>query len=125
MKTKGGFARKDAERLLPLLRSVGREIRERSLAIAELENRLDARLPDARSPQARRQIESELAIHRRELRRIERELAQLGCNLDADHPLRILIPGNGEQFAWEDRTDKTQFYRKPLDTSARGTGSAR
>jgi hypothetical protein len=107
------FDREDAERLVPLLRSVGREIRERSEKIAELEALLGGT-----DLERGRRLESELALNRRELRRVERELAQLGCNLDADHPLRILIPGDGEQFAWETRADQTKFYRKPMDARA-------
>lgn len=112
MSNKKSFARLDAERLLPLLRSIGREIRERSDAIDTLEERL-ATFSDARD-EHREQItrmESELSLHRREQRRVERELAELGCNLDADHPLRILIPGKGETFAWEGPLDQTSFYR--------------
>ena len=118
MSTKS-FARRDAERLLPLVRSIGREIRERSRAIDELEERL-ADLADERELHRDEiaRTDSELSCHRRELRRVERELAEIGCNLDADHPLRILIPGRGEQFAWEGRFDRTQFYRKPIDARA-------
>src|SRR5262245_60206275 len=113
------FARKEAERLVPLLRSMGREIRERSQVIDRLEEQLSSlSLQRDQHRPGIFQIESELALHRRELRRVERELEQLGCNLDADHPLRILIPGQGEQFAYEGRLDQTQFYRKTMDASA-------
>jgi septal ring factor EnvC (AmiA/AmiB activator) len=110
---KKSFARRDAERLLPLLRSIGREIRDRSRVIDAQEERLAA-LSETRDEHRLEiaQIESELSLNRRELRRIERELAELGCDLDADHPLRILIPGRGETFAWERQLDRTQFYRK-------------
>jgi hypothetical protein len=118
MSTKS-FARKDAERLLPLLRSIGGEIRERGRAIDGLEERLST-LSDERYRYRGEiaRIEAELACHRRELRRVERELGELGCNLDADHPLRILIPGHGERFAWEGRLDRTKFYRQAIDTHA-------
>ena len=110
------FARRDAERLLPLLRSIGREIRERSRMVDTLEERLATFSADRdqHRPEIAR-VESELSLHRRELRRVERELAELGCNLDADHPLRILIPGRGETFAWEKKLDQTEFYRKPTE----------
>jgi hypothetical protein len=116
MSTKS-FAQHDAERLLPLLRSIGRELRERGRDIDRLEERLETLSEDRvenRVPIA--QAESELACNRREVRRIERELTALGCNLDADHPMRILIPGKGEEFAYEGRLDRTHFYRKPIDT---------
>jgi predicted RNase H-like nuclease (RuvC/YqgF family) len=105
--------RHDAERIVPLLRSIGAEIRERSRAVDALEDRLAnfSATRDERREEIRR-LESELSLHRREMRRIERELAELGCNLDADHPLRILIPSKGGTYAYE-RLDKTSFYRRP------------
>jgi len=105
--------RRDAERILPLLRSIGNEIRDRSSAIDALEERL-AGFSSSRDEhrQEIRTIEAQLSLHRRELRRMERELADLGCNLDADHPMRILIPGKHGTYAYE-RLDKTAFYRKP------------
>jgi chromosome segregation ATPase len=110
--------RRDAERILPLLRSIGAEIRERSAAIDALEERL-SNFSGARDENRERirALESELALHRRELRRTERELNELGCNLDADHPLRILIPGKGGTYAYE-RLDKTAFYRTPQITKS-------
>ncbi|MCC7011294.1 MAG: DUF2203 family protein [Planctomycetes bacterium] len=110
--SKKSFARRDAERLLPLLRSIGREIRERGTAIDELERRLSDMSEDREGQRLEiMRLESVLSTQRRELRRVERELAELGCNLDADHPLRILIPGRGETFAWEGPLDQTHFYR--------------
>jgi hypothetical protein len=105
-------ARFDAEKIVPLVRAIGREMRERTFAIAELEEREAALAPhrSAHLDELRR-IESELSTHRRELRRVERELAELGCNLDADHPLRILIPSDGGAIAYEGQLDGTRFYR--------------
>jgi chromosome segregation ATPase len=112
MNTKS-FARKDAERLMPLLRSIGREMRERTKAIDSLEQRLEA-LSDSRRVHGEEiaSLESQLSNHRRELRRIESEVGQLGCNLDADHPLRILIPAEGGALAFEGPLDDTQYYRR-------------
>ena len=111
------FARHDAERLMPLLRSIGREMRERTRAIDSLEERLTA------SSNSRNvdgdviaTLEPQLATHKRELRRIESELAQLGCNLDADHPLRILIPAEGGALTYDGPLDDTQYYgRRAID----------
>jgi len=112
MNTKN-LARKDAERLMPLLRSIGREMRERTKAIDHLELRLDA-LADARHAHGEEiaSLESQLSNHRRELRRVENEVGQLGCNLDADHPLRIVIPAEGGALAYEGPLDDTQYYRR-------------
>lgn len=107
------FARHDAERLLPLVRSIGREIEERTRTAAELVERLtrlSAAAPDDRDDVTR--LESELSTARRELRRAEKELENLGCSLDGDHPLRVLFPGSGETFAWEGPLDRTTFYRR-------------
>lgn len=119
MNTKS-FARKDAERLMPLLRSIGREMRERMRAIEFLEERLSA-LSDSRKAHGDEiaSIEAQLSTHRRESRRTEAELEKLGCNLDADHPLRILIPAEGGPLAYEGRLDDTQYYRRtPADNRA-------
>ena len=80
-----------AERLLPLLRSITAEIRERSEAIDALEHELQE-LGGTRR-ERRGEVEASLSIERRELRVARRELERLGCALDEDHPLRVLIPG--------------------------------
>lgn len=111
--THKSFARHDAERLLPLVRAIGREIEERTRHAAELVERLTRRSADA--PEQRDELtllESELSTARRELRRAEKELERLGCSLDGDHPLRVLFPGAGETFAWEGPLDRTTFYRR-------------
>ncbi len=109
--------RRDAERIVPLLRSIGEEIRERSALIDTLENRLadySAARDESRAEIAG--LESELSLHRRELRRTERELNELGCGLDADHPLRILIPAKTGTYAYE-RLEKSAFYRRAPNPS--------
>lgn len=109
--------RRDAERIVPLLRSIGDEIRERSALIDMLEDRLagfSSTREDSRVEIAN--IESELSLHRRELRRTERELNELGCGLDADHPLRILIPAKSGTYAYE-RLEKSAFYRRATNPS--------
>ena len=108
--------RDDAERMMPLLRSIGREIRERTKAIVALEEHVAA-LSTHSSVHAldRAVAEAQLALERRELRRCERELKELGCNLDADHPLRIVIPSTDGAVSFEGKLDGTQFYRRPLD----------
>lgn len=96
-----------AEALIPLLRSITNEIQEREQAI----DRGTARLCAADLSAAERsEMEAELSVHKRELRMALRELDRLGCALDLDHPLRVLIPagrsGAGDRFAWspEDET---------------------
>jgi len=113
------FARSEAERLLPLVRSIGREIEERNRALAALERRMATLSIDQleqREELAR--LEGQLSTQRRELRRAEKELATLGCSLDVDHPLRVLFPGRGETFAWEGPLGRTSFYRRVEERAA-------
>ena len=109
---------KAALRVVPLLRSIAREMKERVRAIAELESRSEssgnecrARGIDAAS------LEAQLSLHRRELRRVEKELASLGWARDEDHPLRLLLrrADGGTQIAW--RPEDTGFYRVPADST--------
>lgn len=88
----------DAERTLPLVRAISREVRERTDRLEALEAR---QVSGERNPT----LESELSQHRRELRACERELARLGYSIDADDPHRIV--GEAGSF----RIDDTRFYR--------------
>lgn len=114
------YAVQDAERLMPLLRSIRRELRERNLRSAELEARLE-RLCEAKPKREHqiRLVESELSLHRRELRRLERELGELGCKLDEDRPLRILIPSQEGQLACDGELSKTRIQPLPQNVRAR------
>lgn len=95
--TKHLYDRRTAERLIPLLRSITREIRERTTAIDRIDLLLDA--PASEVVLARQhELTARLVEHRRMLRNAERELAGLGCILDEDHPLRVLIPGDDGEF---------------------------
>ena len=100
------YDREKAARLVPLLRSITRELLERAQAIELLEARLEGQGNTAqhkRTPESAN-ARSELAQQRRDLRLARQELARLGCALDLDHPLRILIPGERGDihagFAW-------------------------
>ena len=102
------YDREEAAKLVPLLRSITREIEERTRAIDALEHSLSAAQATAgavgRATQDTLVRQAELAGQRRELRLAKQELARLGCALDQDHPLRVLIPGEhggmGAGFAW-------------------------
>ena len=94
-----------ADELIPLLRSIQREVRERREESLRLENTL--RVFKRRATQHPRlaSIQAELMTHRRELRLSERELDRLGCALDGERPFRVLIPGDDgaieHGFAWD------------------------
>jgi hypothetical protein len=108
------YAEPQAEKLLPLLVSIGREVKNRIRAIDELEQKLSKYGPSnpPRDPEATQAV-AELAMHKRELRTALKELERLGCELDADHPLRILIPGLDGPMAFEGSLEKTRFAFRP------------
>ena len=108
------YAEPQAEKLLPLLVSIGREVKNRIRAIDELEQQL-ARYGPSNPPrdQAGADAIAQLAVHKRELRSSLKELERLGCDMDADHPLRILIPGLNGPMAFEGSLEKTQFRFRP------------
>ena len=94
-----------ADELIPLLRSIQREVRERREEILRLES--TSRVFKRRAADHPRlvSIQAELMTHRRELRLAGRELERLGCALDGERPFRVLIPGNDgaieHGYAWD------------------------
>jgi chromosome segregation ATPase len=116
------YALKEAERIVPLLRSIGRELSTRRRAADELQKNLDSlAAPGRRASRrevwegTRRQtdLEAELATHLREIHGAEKELERLGCSLDEQHPLRILIPSPNGHWAFDGALDDTRFYATP------------
>lgn len=101
-----------ASALLPLLRSITAEIRERSEAIDALERELQDLGRTRLGRERRGDIEAALSVQRRELRVAHRDLERLGCALDEDHPFRVLIPGADgaldHGFAWSPLDEKLQ-----------------
>jgi len=89
------YDRLRATRLLPLLNSITREIEERSLALAALEERLSPEegLPFL-SEDELHDLQAEAATHRRELRHAKEELLSLGCSIVGTEPMTIRIPGH-------------------------------
>jgi chromosome segregation ATPase len=108
-----------AERKLPLLRSIGRELNERASAIHELETRLEAFGATRRAREGEiAQIESQLSTQRRELRNLEQELAALDCGLELRH---LMLPHGDRPFGWpvHGSLDDTRFYeREQVDIGA-------
>ena len=110
----------NAERLVPLLRSIAREVKERTEAIQFLEARVESfqKSPHIHAEDLRL-TEATLAIERRELRHVHEELGRLGCELDEDNPQRILVAGEGQAFTFTWQLDDTQFHRRtPVDSIA-------
>ena len=109
---RSSYDKRGAEHLLPLLRSIASEILERSDAIESLEERLLAlrsTWKDGKPGDEYLNAQSELSNQRREARLSRLELARLGCTLDEDRPLRVLIPGMDGTFdsgyAWDGTLD--------------------
>lgn len=109
---RSSYDKRAAEHLLPLLRSIAVEIHERSDVIEGLEERLLAlrgTCKDGRVSNEYLDVQSELSNQRREARLSRLELSRLGCTLDEDRPLRVLIPGLDGSFdsgfAWDGTLD--------------------
>lgn len=87
-----------AERLIPLLRVMNREISERRDAIRSASIRIkQLRSDTSLSVRERRTQEgflhAEIANHKRELRLANKELSRLGCLVDELDPSTVHIPG--------------------------------
>jgi hypothetical protein len=93
--------------MVPLIRSITTEAHERRRAIRQLENRLKGTSP--RRPRAdvleHRQLECELFTHRRQMECVQKELARLGCRMDASCPGRIVWQLKGHEVLFEGRLD--------------------
>lgn len=92
-----------AERLIPLIQSIHRELRERSEAIRDLNIQLHQLRQSPRDDNADRSsrerlLQASIAAHKLEIRLANKELARFGCLVDEDNPFRVLIPGNSGEF---------------------------
>ena len=94
-----------ANSLLPLLRSIGREIEERTAMIERLEQEIERLQPQNRPTQKGRALIADVATQRRELRHAREELQRFGCSVLGTAPLTIRIPGRGgeakKSFVWQ------------------------
>lgn len=104
---------RSVSQIIPLLRSISRELRERTEAIEALEERLEAFSSTRRIHEADvANIQAELMTQRRELRYAEQELERLGCSLDEKDGKRIVFQGQEGGFSFSWNLDDTQFYRR-------------
>jgi hypothetical protein len=91
--------------VLPLVRSIGREIAERRQALESLESRRDE-LDGGRELWL---IDAECSAHRRGIRHAREELRRLGCSLIGTEPLTIRISCDCEEgkrsFLWSVERD--------------------
>ena len=98
------YDNRSADRLIPLLRVIQREIRERSDSVRILENRLGTFSLDQADSPGFQSAQAELSNHLREIRLSKKELERIGCAVDDAQPNRVLIPGSdgelGAGFSW-------------------------
>lgn len=102
------YDRRHANRLLPLLGAIGREIEERTQALAATEERIRALESARRTTSTANELQrltAEAATHRRGIRLAKKELDRLGCSVLGTAPLTFRIPGRvGEaqrSFVWQ------------------------
>ncbi len=107
------YDRTRANELLPLLESIGKEIRERSLKLTAIELRLEELegLPSADENEIHLHV-AEASQHRRALRLAKQELERLGCSVVGTAPLTFRIRG-------EEGTQKTSFVWQTGDPALR------
>ena len=94
-----------AKEILPLLESIGREITERSLALAHLETEITTlESEDPVDDDRMHGLVAEASAHRRGLRLAKAELERLGCSVVGTTPLTFRIPGRigtrDRSFVW-------------------------
>ena len=104
----------DARGMLPYLRSIARELEERTAEVAHLERRQQALSGAPRAHRAElREIEAELATHRFECRAAERELGRLGFAVAAARPVRLQALEATEPSLEAGRLEQTGFFLRP------------
>lgn len=86
------YDRKTASDLLPLLDVILREVTERRHELRILERRL-RRAREAEDVTDTLELRAQIALHRREIRLALAEVQELGCVIESDSPLQVLIPG--------------------------------
>lgn len=99
----------------PLLSSIATEISERSLAVLELEARLEKLRAARTDPRELRVLAARLAHQKRELRLATEELERLGWKRDGARPLRFFYGEDVQrEVSWQ--PENTGFFRA-LDPS--------
>jgi len=82
------YDERTAQNLIPLLRSIARELAERRVRLEDLEAELDLVCDDERA----RLLLADRSVQRRELRHVLSEVLQLGCTILGTRPLTFRIP---------------------------------
>lgn len=90
------YDRVSADRLIPLLRSIAREVVERQTSL----ERLDAALERASDERRAQLLIGEAATQRRELRHAWSEVLRLGCSILGTQPVTFRIPVKIDLQPW-------------------------
>ena len=89
--------------MVPLVRSITCEARDRAQTIEQLESRLKRLLSRYGDESTKvRLVEGALFLQRRGIEQIRRELARLNCTLDQEHPERIVWHIANREICFED-----------------------
>ena len=80
-----------AHELLPLVRSIGRELSERTELLDALEARMLDLAPDRGSSIEFQLVAKEAVTHYRAIRRAREELERIDCSVVGEHPLTVRI----------------------------------
>lgn len=110
-----------AEQILPLLRSIAREIQDRTTAIAHGEESMRSLAATGhRNDEVYRSLVADVAVQKRELRHVMSELEHLGCSLEPDSQLTFRIQGRSGQphhaYTWRPGGDSLELA--PLEEPA-------
>jgi len=91
-----------AQKLVPLLDAIFREVADRRREVRLLEKQLATATREGDDDQLT-ELRAKLATHRRELRLSRKEFERLGCEVDESNPNRVLILGsNGRRaYRWD------------------------
>jgi hypothetical protein len=93
-----------AMRMVPLVRSITSEARDRTQTIEQLESRLKRLLSRYGDHSTKvRLVEGALFLERRGIEQVRRELARLDCTLDHEHPERIVWHVANREVCFEDQ----------------------
>ena len=107
--------RSQVEKLLPLVRSIGRELSERLQAVSAMEERMATLLSIGSTSKEIRLITAEASSHYRAIRQSRHELGKLGCSVIGEQPLTVRVcvneEGHQRSLLWQMGNKKTDSLR--------------
>ena len=111
-------APENVERMLPLLASIAREVRDRVRASATLHARIERWSKNKRRHQQKLDLAwADYSIHQRELRGVQKEVERLGCRTAPEGewgPWHVALADATRGIVYEGALDKTTFVMRPV-----------